>query len=68
LSAAAGGSSRQQEADAEEQQFVSYVALPDNKAIELRVLEKKKQDLLAKYATEAFRSQQDEAKSLLNKK
>ena len=65
LSSAAGGS---RQAEAEEQQFVSYVALPDNKAIELRVLEKKKRDLLAKYATEAFQSQQDEAKSLLNKK
>ena len=67
--AAAGG--RQQgdaEDAAQDQQFVSYVALPDNKAIELRVLEKKKQELLAKYATEAFQSQQDEAKSLLNKK
>lgn len=38
------------------------------KAIELRVLEKKKQDLLAKYATSEFQSQQQEAKSLLNKK
>ena len=38
--AAAGG--RQQgdaEDAAQDQQFVSYVALPDNKAIELRVLE-----------------------------
>jgi pre-mRNA-splicing factor ISY1 len=34
--------------EADEQQFVAFVPLPDQKAIELRVLEKKKQDLLAK--------------------
>jgi len=50
------------------QQFVAFVPLPDQKAIELKVLEKKKQDLLAKYATEEFQSKQEEAKSLLNKK
>jgi pre-mRNA-splicing factor ISY1 len=44
------------------------VALPDSKAIELKVLEKKKQELMSKYATDEFRSQQEEAKSLLNKK
>jgi hypothetical protein len=33
-----------------------------------QVLEKKKAELLAKYATEEFLSQQDEARSLLNKK
>ena len=47
-----------------------FALIPDAsaKAIELRVLEKKKQDLLAKYATSEFQSQQQEAKSLLNKK
>lgn len=53
---------------------VTHISLPQiladahTKAIELRVLEKKKQDLLAKYATSEFQSQQQEAKSLLNKK
>lgn len=68
LAAAGEAQEDAEDAAAHDQQFVSYVALPDNKAIELRVLEKKKQDLLAKYATEAFQSKQDEAKSLLNKK
>ncbi len=63
-----GGAGAPQQEEAAEDQYVAYVALPDQKAIELRVLEKKKQDLLAKYATEAFQSAQDEAKSLLNKK
>lgn len=55
----------QQEA---EPQFVAYVPLPDQAAIEQRVLEKKKQDLLAKYTSEALLKQQEEAKALLNKR
>ena len=66
--ASATGGRDQAEVDVVEEQFVSYVALPDSKAIELKVLEKKKQELMSKYATEEFRSQQEEAKSLLNKK
>jgi pre-mRNA-splicing factor ISY1 len=56
---------QQQEA---EPQFVAYVPLPDQAAIEQRVLEKKKQDLLAKYTSESLQKQQEEAKSLLNKR
>jgi pre-mRNA-splicing factor ISY1 len=48
-------------------QFVAYVPLPDQKAIEQMVLEKKKQELLAKYTSEALAKQQQEAKQLLNK-
>ncbi|KAG1659325.1 hypothetical protein FOA52_010373 [Chlamydomonas sp. UWO 241] len=66
--AAAAGSTLEPDAEAAEQQFVAYVALPDQRQIELKVLEKKKADLLAKYATDEFLSQQDEARSLLNKK
>lgn len=51
-----------------EAQFVAYVPLPDSKEIEQRVLNKKKADLLAKYASEALLAQQQEAKALLNKR
>lgn len=46
--------------------FVAYVPLPDQKEIEQKVLQKKKADLMAKYASDALQSAQDEAKSLLN--
>lgn len=49
-------------------QFVAYVPLPDQAAIEQRVLEKKKQELLAKYTSDILLQQQEEAKALLNKK
>lgn len=57
----------QQQQD-EEQQFVAYVPLPDQKAIEQLVLQKKKQELLSKYTSEALAKQQEDAKSLLNKR
>lgn len=46
--------------------FVAYVPLPDQKAIEQLVLEKKKADLLAKYTSDSLAKEQEEAKSLLN--
>ena len=46
--------------------FVAYVPLPDQRAIEQMVLDKKKSDLLAKYTSEGLRKEQDEAKELLN--
>lgn len=46
--------------------FVAYVPLPDQKAIEQLVLEKKKADLLAKYTSDSLVKEQEEAKSLLN--
>ncbi|KAI8469333.1 MAG: Isy1-like splicing factor [Monoraphidium minutum] len=52
----------------QEHQFVAYVPLPDQAAIEQRVLEKKKQDLLAKYTSDTLQQQQQEARALLNKK
>lgn len=68
MASSSAARTQQQEGEELGQQFVAFVPLPDQKAIELRVLDKKKQDLMAKYASEAFQSQQDEAKSLLNKK
>ncbi|GBF95063.1 pre-mRNA-splicing factor [Raphidocelis subcapitata] len=62
-----GGGAGAGEAD-DGPQFVAYVPLPDQAAIEQRVLEKKKQDLLAKYTSDSLQQQQQEARSLLNKK
>ncbi|WIA21849.1 hypothetical protein OEZ85_004225 [Tetradesmus obliquus] len=53
--------------DAAGPQFVAYVPLPDQKAIEQMVLEKKKAELLSKYTSEALAKQQQEARQLLNK-
>lgn len=58
---------RQLEQQEQEQQFVAYVPLPDQKAIEQLVLQRKKQELLSKYTSEALAKQQEEAKNLLNK-
>lgn len=48
------------------QQFVAYVPLPEQKEIEMRVMARKKQELLAKYASEGLIRQQEEAKQMLN--
>ncbi len=48
--------------------FVAYVPLPDQQAIEAKILEMKRNDLLAKYTSEALLQQQANAKQLLNKK
>lgn len=50
----------------ETQQFIAHVPLPDEKEIERMVVEKKKADLLNKYASEALVSEEKEAKELLN--
>ena len=63
---AAGGVASVEEPDNEEQ-FVAYVALPDDKQIEQQVLQAKKANLLAKYTSEAIQRNQEEAKLLLNK-
>lgn len=60
-----GGSSHHSEA-VDEDRFVAYVPLPDQKAIEQKVLEKKKQDLLAKYQTSNLIASQADAKHMLN--
>jgi len=66
LRQAAGGVASVEEPDNEEQ-FVAYVALPDDKQIEQQVLQAKKANLLAKYTSEAIQTGQDEARLLLNK-
>ena len=48
--------------------FVAHVPLPEKEQIEALVLEKKKKDLLAKYASEELQGQQGEAKEMLNKR
>lgn len=50
-----------------ESRFVAHVPLPDDQAIEARVLEAKKRKLLALYSSDILLKEQAEAKSLLNK-
>ena len=50
------------------EQFIAYVALPDDKEIESRVIQAKKASLLAKYTSETILREQEEAKLLLNKR
>jgi pre-mRNA-splicing factor ISY1 len=47
-------------------EFVAHVPLPDEKEIERMVVEKKKQELLSKYASEDLVSEEIEAKEMLN--
>ncbi|XP_015946287.1 uncharacterized protein LOC107471354 [Arachis duranensis] len=49
-----------------EREFVVHVPLPDEKEIEKMVLEKKKMELLSKYASEGLLEEQTEAKDMLN--
>ncbi|KAJ0046546.1 hypothetical protein Pint_05013 [Pistacia integerrima] len=49
-----------------EREFVVHVPLPDEKEIEKMVVERKKMELLKKYATEDLVEEQNEAKALLN--
>ncbi len=58
LSSVAGGMPEDEPA---EPQYVAYVPLPDQKEIELRVVERKKAELLAKYSTPGLQKQQQEA-------
>lgn len=55
-------------ADEADNQFVAYVPLPETKDIEKRILNKKKADLLSKYASDSLQEQQASAKELLNKR
>lgn len=43
-----------------------HVPLPDDKEIERMVLEKKKMELLSKYASDSLMEEQTEAKVMLN--
>ena len=57
---------REREEERERREFVVHVPLPDEKEIERRVLEKKKKDLLSRYASEGLVEEQIEAKDMLN--
>jgi pre-mRNA-splicing factor ISY1 len=50
----------------EEAEFVAHVPLPDEKEIERMVLERKKKELLSKYASDSLLVEQEEAKEMLN--
>jgi pre-mRNA-splicing factor ISY1 len=47
-------------------EFVAHVPLPDEKEIERMVLERKKKELLSKYASDTLQVEQEEAKEMLN--
>ncbi|EFJ14773.1 hypothetical protein SELMODRAFT_423378 [Selaginella moellendorffii] len=47
-------------------EFVAHVPVPDNEEIARLLLEKKKKDLLSKYASEDILEEQSEAKEMLN--
>lgn len=49
-----------------EREFMVHVPLPDEKEIEKMVVEKKKMELLSKYASEDLLEEQSEAKDMLN--
>ncbi|KAH1113854.1 hypothetical protein J1N35_007232 [Gossypium stocksii] len=49
-----------------EREFVVHVPLPDEKEIERMVVERKKTELLSKYASEGLLEEQSEAKDMLN--
>ena len=64
----AGGAPRPLESGAGEEgseEFLAYVPLPEEEEIKKQVLEKKKADLLAKYASDGLQSEQAEAEKLL---
>jgi pre-mRNA-splicing factor ISY1 len=64
----AGGAVQVLTGDEDAPEFVAYVPLPDQKDIELRILEKKKRDLLAKYTSDSLLQEQESAKAMLNKR
>lgn len=57
---------REREEKEKEKEFVVHVPLPDEKEIERMVLEKKKMELLSKYASDNLLEKQIEAKAMLN--
>ena len=62
-----GGADGGDKVEADHQQFVAYVPLPDREEIERKVMMKKKADLLAKYSSEATVQQQKESNAFLSK-
>lgn len=62
----AGGQGAREAATAT--QFVAYVPLPDQKEIEQKVLESKKQQLLKQYISAEEAAKQQQARELLNRR
>lgn len=56
----------QEDGEKRMEEFVVQVPLPDEKEIERMVVEKKKMELLSKYASEDLLEEQSEAKAMLN--
>ncbi|KAF4376896.1 hypothetical protein G4B88_018436 [Cannabis sativa] len=54
------------ESTEKEKEFIVHVPLPDDREIERMVVEKKKLELLSKYASEGLLEEQTEAKQMLN--
>lgn len=57
---------REREREERGEEFVVHVPLPDEKEIERMVVEKKKKELLSKYASDVLMVEQTEAKEMLN--
>lgn len=57
---------KEEEEREKDKEFVVHVPLPDEKEIERMVVEKKKLELLSKYASEDLVEEQIEAKAMLN--
>ncbi|KAJ8755521.1 hypothetical protein K2173_019319 [Erythroxylum novogranatense] len=57
---------KEKERNEKQREFVVHVPLPDEREIERMVLEKKKMELLSKYASDKLMEEQTEAKSMLN--
>lgn len=57
---------REKEEKEKEREFVVHVPLPDDEEIKQMVLQKKKMELLSKYASDDLVEEQSEAKAMLN--
>ncbi|KAL7086804.1 hypothetical protein ACP275_13G024200 [Erythranthe tilingii] len=57
---------REKEEEEMENEFIAHVPLPDEELIKKMVLEKKKQEMLSKYASDNLLEEQTEAKAMLN--
>ncbi|KAH1113853.1 hypothetical protein J1N35_007231 [Gossypium stocksii] len=60
------GEREEKERKYKEREFVLHVSLPNEKEIERMVVERKKIELLSKYASEGLLEEQSEAKDMLN--
>jgi len=56
---------KQDEKDSGQPRFIAHVPVPSQREVELALLQRKKQELLNRYASDAVNSQAEEAKELL---